>query len=70
MRFFEKVFPFKINNVSTAPDPLSQSLNHVNFFDEVTSEDSGTPNDDNNTTSTPLGNNDQDDHHLGDGSHS
>ncbi|PWA50611.1 O-methyltransferase, family 3, S-adenosyl-L-methionine-dependent methyltransferase [Artemisia annua] len=47
-----------------------KSLNHVNFFDEVTGEDSDKPNDDDNITGTPLGNNDQDDHHWGDGSHS
>ncbi|PWA38186.1 Biotin/lipoate A/B protein ligase [Artemisia annua] len=48
----------------------NQSLNHVNFFDEVTDENFDTPNDDNNITDTPLGNNNQNDHHLGDGSHS
>ncbi|PWA95865.1 protein kinase-like domain, Concanavalin A-like lectin/glucanase domain protein [Artemisia annua] len=48
----------------------SQSLNHVNFFDEITDENFDTPNDDNNITDTPLGNNNQNDHHLGDGSHS
>ena len=53
-----------------APDPVSEGLNQVNFFDEVACEDSDTPNDDNKHNGAPLGNNNQNDHQLGDGSNS
>ncbi|PWA77587.1 Biotin/lipoate A/B protein ligase [Artemisia annua] len=50
--------------------PNNTSRPNDNRRNTVTDEKFDTPNDDNNITDTTLGNNNQNDHHLGDGSHS
>ncbi|GJW46010.1 RNA-directed DNA polymerase, eukaryota [Tanacetum coccineum] len=47
VRFFEKVFPFKIRQPQNT-NLTSQGLDHVNFFNEVVYENPDTSNDDNN----------------------
>ncbi|GJY46168.1 ribonuclease H-like domain-containing protein [Tanacetum coccineum] len=54
VKFFEKVFPFKIRHGSV--EKTSQDLDHVNFFDEIFHEGPNTSNDDND-----LNANDQND---------
>ncbi|GJV23749.1 ribonuclease H-like domain-containing protein [Tanacetum coccineum] len=51
VRFFEKVFPFKIRQTQDT-NLTSQGLDHVNFFNEIVHENLDTSNDD---TSNPAG---------------
>ncbi|KAJ0441169.1 putative RNA-directed DNA polymerase [Helianthus annuus] len=49
VKFYESVYPFKINNLYNQEHTLENQLNHVNFFDNVVSEVSNIPDDEEGT---------------------
>ncbi|KAJ0683430.1 putative RNA-directed DNA polymerase [Helianthus annuus] len=50
VKFYETVYPFKLKNVNNQERVFELNLNHLNFFDNVTSEVPNTPDDEEGTS--------------------